>query len=149
MHLPESTFSAIAALMNKAAVEIGRNDYPAALQLYQKAAAAFPPPVEDYTGACFLWYSMAQVHLLMQQETQALTYTAKALGCLDGFNDAKVWYQSGLLQLRLGKLAEAREDLAKAFAGGGKAVFVGAQPAETTFFKEHIFLETINPVQAS
>ncbi len=145
MQLPEQTFSTIAALMNKATIEIERNSYAAALVLYQKAEAAFPQPVEDYTGACFLWYSMAQVYLLQHEEAMALTYNAKAAACLDGFNDAKVYYQSGLLQLRMGKQAAAEADLNKAYALGGKVVFTGAQPDETAFFMEHIFPASNNP----
>jgi tetratricopeptide (TPR) repeat protein len=142
MQLPEQTFSAIAALMNKAKIEIDRKDYAAALLCYQKAAAAFPQPIEEYAGACFLWYSTAQVYLLQREEGTALIYNAKAAACLDGFNDAKVWYQAGLLHLRTGNPEAAKEDLTKAFALGGKAVFIDARPNETIFFKEHIYPET-------
>jgi tetratricopeptide (TPR) repeat protein len=145
MDLPEQTFSTIAAFMNKAKIEIERKDYAAALTMYQRAEAAFPQPVEDYTGACFLCYSIAQVYLLQKEEAKALVYAKRAIGCLDGFNDAKAWYQSGLLQLRLGNEEAAKDDLAKAFALGSKAVFVDALPNETAFFNEHIYPATNNP----
>lgn len=145
MQLPEATFSTIAALMNKAKIEIDRKGYTAALLLYQKAEAAFPQPIDDCTGACFLWYSMAQAYLLQREEATALAYNAKAAACLDGFNDAKVYYQAGLLQLRLGKQTAAIEALIKAYDLGGKAVFTDAQPNETAFFTKHIFPAVNNP----
>jgi tetratricopeptide (TPR) repeat protein len=142
MHLPEETFSAIVALINKAKIEIDRKGYDKAWTIYQKAEAAFPQPIESYTGACFLFYSMAQLLLLQQKEAVANDYNARALECLDGFNDAKVWYQAGLVHLRMGNAGAAKEDLTKAYALGGKAVFTDARPDETAFFKEHIYPAT-------
>lgn len=147
MHLPEQTFSTIAALINKAKIETDRNNYAAALLLYQKAEAGFPQPVATYTGACFLWHSMAQVYLLQQEYITALMYNDKAKGCLDEVNDVKVWYQSGLLQLRIGNKEAAKTDLTKAYTLGGKEVFIGARTDEATFFMDYIFPKTTSDLR--
>jgi tetratricopeptide (TPR) repeat protein len=144
MHLPEETFHSIVALMNKAKIEVKREDYAKALQFYLKAEAAFPQPIEQYTGACFLFYSFAELYFLMQEEATAIQYLTRASECLDGVTDDKIWYRFGLLHLQKGDTDKAIQDLNKAFAISGKETFVSKEQAEIAFFNTHIFPETEN-----
>jgi tetratricopeptide (TPR) repeat protein len=138
-NLPEEIFPTIVSLINKAKIEINRKEYAKALIFYQKAESLFLQPIEECTGACFLFYSIAQVFLIQQKEEEALSYSARAIRCLDEVNDAKVWYQSGLLHLRMGKADTAKVDFKNAYKMGGKSVFVDAQPDEVAFFEKHIY----------
>lgn len=147
MHLRQDTFQYIASLMNKAKIEIAEKNYNRALDFYKRAEALFPQPIEHYTGACFLFYSMAELFLLMQNNTEALRYSFGALDCLDGINDAKVWYQSGLIYLRKNETETAKGHFKKAFAIGGKTVFTSIVQKEIDFFTEHIFMEDLNIVE--
>lgn len=147
MHLPQKTFQHIASLMNKAKIEIAEKNYSKALDFYQKAEADFPQPIEHYTGACFLFYSIAEAHLLMQNNEEAMLYSARAIDCPDGINDAKVWYQSGLIYLRKNETETAKRYFKKAFAIGGKTVFTSTVQKEIDFFAEHIFMEDLTIVE--
>jgi tetratricopeptide (TPR) repeat protein len=142
MHLPEQTFSMIASLVNKAKIEKERKNYSQALGFYKKAEAAFPQPTEAYTGACFLFYSIAELYFLMNDEIAAAGYLNRAAECPDGVTDDKIWYRFGLLHLQKGDDAAAISDFMKAFAISGKDRFISTNPQEIDFFERHIFNET-------
>jgi tetratricopeptide (TPR) repeat protein len=144
MHLPEETFHSIVALTNKAKIEVKREDYTNALSFYKKAETAFPQPIEQYTGACFLFYSIAELYFLMNEEIAATAYLNRAFECLDGVTDDKIWYRSGLQHFQKGNTDKAIGDLKKAFAISGKVTFVSTIPQEILFFETHIFSETEN-----
>jgi tetratricopeptide (TPR) repeat protein len=144
MHLPEETFHSIVALTNKAKIEVKREDYIKALSFYKKAEAAFPQPIEAYTGACFLFYSMAELYFLMNEEIAATAYLNRAFECFDGVTDDKIWYRFGLLHLQKRNTDKAISDFTKAFAISGKKTFVSTIPQEILFFETNIFPETEN-----
>jgi tetratricopeptide (TPR) repeat protein len=144
MHLPEETFHSIVAVTNKAKIELKRENYAKALSFYQQAEAAFPQPIEAYTGACFLFYSMAELYFLLKEEAAALKYLTMAAACLDGVTDDKIWYRFGLQHFQNGNTDKAIGDFKKAFAMSGKETFVSTIPQEIIFFETHIFHEMEN-----
>jgi tetratricopeptide (TPR) repeat protein len=144
MHLPEETFHSIVSLTNKAKIEVKRENYAKALGFYQQAEATFPQPIEQYTGACFLFYSMAELYFLLKEEAAALKYLTMSSECLDGVTDDKIWYRFGLLHFQKGDTQKASIDFQKAFAISGKETFVSTVPEEIKFFETHIFNETGN-----
>jgi tetratricopeptide (TPR) repeat protein len=144
MHLPEETFHSIVSITNKAKIEVKRENYAKALSFYQQAEAAFPQPAEQYTGACFLFYSMAELYFLLNEEAAAIKYLTMASACLDGVTDDKIWYRFGLLHFQKGDTQKAIINFQKAFAISGKKTFVSTVAEETRFFETHIFNETEN-----
>lgn len=139
MHLPEETFQKIVSLINRAKIETERKAYDKALEFCQKAESIFPQPIESYTGACFLFLSMGELLLLMQQTDKAFAYFTRANDCADGLNDAKICYQLGLIHLHRGDIKEAKRQLTKAYTLGGESLFTSELEAELAFFNQHIF----------
>jgi tetratricopeptide (TPR) repeat protein len=139
MHLSKENFVSIVALTNKAKIELERKSYINALDFYKKAENIFPKPVEKYTGACFLFYSMAGLLLLMKNEQAAAQYLTRATKCLDGVNDAKIWYQLGLMHFSKNNTEQAIAYFRKAFSISKEEVFISTDQQEIDFFETYIF----------
>lgn len=139
MHLPEETFQIIASLTNRAKIEMARKDYPRALEFFQKAEHSFPQPADNYTGACFLFYSTGELLLQMQRTDEALGYFTRAAACADELTDAKIYYQLGLIHLHNGNTTEAKQQLLKAYGMGGETLFTSKADSDVDFFSKHIF----------
>jgi tetratricopeptide (TPR) repeat protein len=138
MNLEEQIFQTVVSLVNKAKIAITKQNFDDALTHYKKAESAFPDPIANYDGSHFLYISIAEVYIVLENLQEAKINYQKALQCIDGKNDAQLLFNIGIIALKQEEIEEAKENLVKAYNLKGKSIFL-KETKYLDFFEKEIF----------
>jgi tetratricopeptide (TPR) repeat protein len=115
------------------AFEVDR--YVEAIEEYEKALALIPQPLEEWEAATWVLTALGDCHYLLADYSEALRYLVRAVRSPGGLGNPFVHLRLGEVQYELGNQDRAKDELARAYMGGGPEIFEGEEPKYLTFLR--------------
>ena len=94
-----------------------------AIDSYYDALDLVPDPLEAYSATTWLLTAIGESYLLSGDCENASDVLEKAMHCPDAIGNPFIHLILGIAQFELGNLDRARDNLARAYMGGGKEIF--------------------------
>jgi tetratricopeptide (TPR) repeat protein len=109
-----------------------------AMQAFQAAWDLLPTPKEGLGEATWLLTAMGDVRFLQQRWDEALSLFGRAVHCAGGLGNPFIHLRLGQIQYELHDTDRARDELARAYMGGGDSIFEDEDPKYWRFIREII-----------
>ena len=100
-----------------------RNEYSKAIEQYHKAFDLIPEPFEDYQASTWLLTAIGDTYFLAQDYINALHALEEAMYCPEAIGNPFIHLRLGQALFELTNFDKARNELARAYLGGGKEIF--------------------------
>ena len=134
--LPDDVHARIAALSERGNALQDDEQYDAALACFREAWDVLPPPREEWEAATWLLVAIGDTLFLAGRFQEAREPLQKAVYCPGGLGNAFLHLRLGQVQYELHDVARAKDELARAFMGGGDEIFEGDDPKYWRFIRE-------------
>lgn len=103
-------------------------DYAAAVASYTQAFNLLPVPKTDWEACTWLLTSIGDAHFNAKQYAQAKVALADAMHCPDAIGNPFIHLRLGQSQFELGNIAQANDELTRAYMAVGREIFEGEDP---------------------
>jgi tetratricopeptide (TPR) repeat protein len=134
--LPDSIYSDVTRLSEEGSrlMEAGR---PAEARSHWLGALELTPePSDQWEAATWLLTSIGDTFFEEASFAEALPFLQRAVRCPGGLGNAYIHLRLGEVQFELGNMQRARDELARAFMGGGDELFSADDPKYSRFIRE-------------
>jgi len=115
--------------------------YEAALKKYRQALTLIPEPVHQHAAATWVVTAIGDMYFHLGDFTQARKAMREAVQCPDGLGNPFVHLRLGQSEFELGDMKRAKDELARAYMGGGEEVFEGDDEKYLQFIKSQLLPE--------
>lgn len=134
--LDDALHARIVALFREGEAFADKANFNAALERYQGAILLLPPPLADWEASTLILTAIGDAHFFMGDFESARTALQDALQCPGAIGNPYVHLRLGEAQFELGDIRRAKDELARAYMGGGPGVFEGDDPKYLRFIME-------------
>ncbi len=133
--LPDGLHARITALAERGDRECEAGRFREALADFHQALALIPEPREEWEAATWVLTALGDCGFQLGDFTAARDHLTRAVRCPDGLGNPFIHLRLGQAQLELGNEARARDELARAYMGGGPEIFDGEDPKYLAFLR--------------
>ena len=112
-----------------------RKEYAKAIDSYYDALDLVPDPLEVYSARTWLLTAIGESYLLSSDYENARDVLQQAMHCPDAIGNPFIHLILGIAQFELGNFVRAKDELARAYMGGGKEIFEGEHPKYYEYLK--------------
>ena len=126
--LPPSTFLNVRAKAAEGERLMAVGQYSQAFHLFLEALDLLPDPRERWNAAGWLLVALGENAVRAGSFTTALAPLQDAMACPGTIGNPWVHLRFGQVRFELGEIERAEDELARAYMGGGRAVFEGQDP---------------------
>jgi tetratricopeptide (TPR) repeat protein len=134
--LDDALHARVTAFFQEGEAFIDEGNYNAALERYQGALLLLPQPVEQWEASTLILAAIADAHFFSGNFESAKAALQDAMHCPDAIGNPYLHLRLGEAQLELGNIDRAKDELARAYIGGGPEVFEGDDPKYLRFIVE-------------
>jgi tetratricopeptide (TPR) repeat protein len=134
--LPDDLYARITALSERGEELHDDGETEGALIAFREALALIPEPPEDWEAATWLLIAIGDVLFLAQRYEEALEPLQDAVFCPGGLGTPFLHLRLGQVQYELRNTHRAKDELARAFMGGGDEIFETEDPKYWRFIRE-------------
>lgn len=134
--LPDDVHARIAALSERGNTLQDDAQYDEALACFREAWDLLPPPREEWEAATWLLVAIGDTLFLASRFQEAREPLQKAVYCPGGLGNPFLHLRLGQVQYELHDISRAKDELARAFMGGGDEIFEGDDPKYWRFIRE-------------
>jgi len=134
--LDDDLHARIVALFQEGEAYADEENYNAALERYQAAMLLLPLPFEDWEASTLILTAIADAHFFMGDFERARTALQDAMHCPGAIGNPYLHLRLGETQFELGNTDRAKDELARAYMGGGPEVFEDDDPKYLRFIME-------------
>jgi len=106
-----------------------------AVEEYEKALALIPEPWTDWEASTWVLTALGDCHYLLDNHAEALAHLVQAVRCPGGLGNPFIHLRLGQVQYELGNEDRAKDELARAYMGGGPEIFETEDPKYLTFLR--------------
>ena len=111
-----------------------RNHHDAAINKFLDAEALLPQPEIQWHAAAWIYTALGEAHFALLETDEAHLKEAhrqfnNAMWCPGALGDPFIHLRLGQLQVGLGNMNRAIDDLVRAYTGGGREIFKNEDPA--------------------
>ena len=107
-----------------------------ALLRYREALALLPAPIERWDAATWVLAAIGDTLFVKGDHTAAVDPLRQAMRCPGAIGNPFLHLRLGQVQLELGNVDRAKDELARAYMGGGDELFRDEDPKYLNFIKE-------------
>ena len=100
-------------------------EFDKAIDSYYEALDLVPDPLEAYSATTWLLTAIGESYLLWGDYENARDVLQQVMYCPDAIGNPFIHLILGIAQFELGNFVRARDELARAYMGGGKEIFEG------------------------
>lgn len=133
--LPDGLYARITALTESGNRECDAGRFQAAMADFNQALDLIPEPREEWQAATWVLTALGDCAFQLGDFTAAREHLVRAVRCPDGLGNPFIHLRLGQAQRRLGNEARAKDELARAYMGGGPEIFEGEDPADLAFLR--------------
>lgn len=126
--LGDDIYGAAVRLYAEANASLERGDFASAVRTLAAAGDELPRPFENWDASTSILSKMAEAYWRARAYPQALKALQHAMHCPHAIGDPWLHLRLGQVQLELGNLTRASDELARAYMGAGRAVFAKEDP---------------------
>lgn len=112
-----------------------RKEFVKAIDSYYEALELAPDPLEVYEATTWLFTAIGESYLLSGDYENARDVLQQAMHCPDAIGNPYIHLILGQSQFELGNFNRAKDNLARAYIGGGKEIFEGDDPKFYEYLK--------------
>jgi tetratricopeptide (TPR) repeat protein len=134
--LPHALHTEITRLSEEGNQLLEGGAYAEARLRWQRAWDLLPEPREEWEAATWLLTSIGDSYYSERRFVEALQPLQQAVFCPNGLGNPFIHLRLGQVQFELGNWDRAKDELARAFMGGGDEVFQGDDPKYWRFIRE-------------
>lgn len=121
--LPNDIHAEITRLSEQGNALADAGECSAAVQCFEAAIELLPPPIEQWSAACWLFTAMGDTLFLAERYGEAIQPLLDAVKCAGGIGNPFLHLRLGQTQLELGHEVLAADELARAYMGAGREIF--------------------------
>jgi tetratricopeptide (TPR) repeat protein len=136
--LDKRIYNQIVAQTQKANDLFEADQIEEALALYQKALELIPKPIEKWEASAWVLTAIGDCYFLLGNFTEAHQYLTKAMYCPGAIGTPFNHLRLGQVQYELGNEARAKDELARAYMGGGEEIFEDEDPKYWHFLRKYM-----------
>ena len=133
--IDDFNYSKILKLSKKGDNYARQQEFTKAIDSYYEALDLVPDPLEAYSAATWLFVAIGESYLLSKDYENARDVLKKAMHCPDAIGNPFIHLILGQAQFELGNFNRAKDELARAYIGGGKEIFEGDDPKYYEYLK--------------
>lgn len=133
--IPTDIYAKILEFSERGNGHFEKKEYGEAIDEYHKAFDLIPEPFEKYAASTWLLVAIGDTYFLMKDYDEALHALEEAMYCPDAIGNPFIHLRLGQTQFELGKLESAKDELARAYMGGGKSIFEDEDPKYYEYIK--------------
>ncbi len=133
--LPDVIFEAITALTDRGNALCDADDLVGAVGVYEAALSLVPAPQEEWNATTWILVALGDCHWLLGDSKQAVAYLSRAMHCPGAIGNCFIHLRLGQAQLDLGNEPRAKDELARAYMGGGPELFEGEDSRYLSFLR--------------
>jgi|SRR5208282_4236610 len=113
-------------------------DYQKALAKFEQGLAILPPPIEKWEASTWCLASIGDALFLLGRYEEAHQHLSHAVVCPGGLGNSFIHLRLGQVQFELGNIDRAKDELARAYMGGGSEIFAAENPKYLTFLRRYM-----------
>ncbi len=111
-------------------------DLSGAMAAYERALELLPDPKEDWEAATWILTALGDAYFQRREHAKARDTLTRAMRCPGAIGNPFVHLRLGQAHLELKEIDRAKDELARAYMGGGDEIFAGEDPKFGRFIKE-------------
>ena len=134
--LDDVTHDQVVSLSSEGNALVEADDLAGALQKYQQALQLLPEPIHQWEAATWLFTALGDVLFLLRRYQEAKQALNEAMRCPDAIGNPFIHLRLGQTNYELKEIDRAKDELARAYMGGGDELFAGEDPKYKLFIKE-------------
>lgn len=136
--LDDELYEQIESLSEEGNEFVDEDDYAAALKKFKEALALVPEPKTKWEAAFWLYASIGDMYLFLEDHRASAEAFYNALNCPDGQESAFVHLRLGEVLFEIGEKEEALDNLLRAYMLEGKKLFENEEEKYFDFLKKNI-----------
>ena len=136
--LDDEIYEHLTALTEEGNVLCDQDDYKAALKKYEQALALIPEPIEDWNASTWCLTAIGDCLFLLGRFGEAHTYLTECMRCPGAIGNPFIHLRLGQVQFEIGNIERAKDELARAYMGGGPEQFEDEDPKYLTFLRKYM-----------
>jgi tetratricopeptide (TPR) repeat protein len=109
--------------------------YREAIEDYQNALLLIPEPIEEWEASTWVLVALGDCYFLLGDFPAAHGYLSHAMVCPGALGTPFIHLRLGEVQLELGNEARAKDELARAYMGGGPEIFESEEPKYLAYLR--------------
>lgn len=134
--LDGNIYKAVVRLSEEGNSRADAGDFAGALEKYEEALRLLPNPLDQWEAATWLLTSIGEMRFFLKRLPEARDALQAALLCPGGLGTPFIHLRLGQVQLDLHNTERAKDELARAYMGGGDEIFEGEDPKYWRFIIE-------------
>jgi tetratricopeptide (TPR) repeat protein len=134
--LDDDTHARITSLSERGNALAESGDLDAALQAYRQALDLVPAPLHEWDAANWILGALGDVLFQLGNYAEARDSLKEATRCPGGIGNPFVHLRLGQAHYELGEHERAKDELARAYMGGGDELFEGEDRKYKVFIQE-------------
>jgi tetratricopeptide (TPR) repeat protein len=135
LEIDDLSYSKILELSKQGDNYAQRHEFTKAIDSYYDALDLVPDPLEAYSATTWLLTAIGESYLLSNDYENAREVLQQAMHCPDAIGNPFIHLILGQAQFELGNFDRAKDELARAYMGGGKEIFAGDDPKYYEYLK--------------
>jgi tetratricopeptide (TPR) repeat protein len=136
LELDDATHARITSLSERGNALAESGDLDGALQAYRQALAIVPAPVHEWEAATWILAALGDVLFQQGKYSEARDSLKEAIRCPGAIGNPFVHLRLGQAHYELGEHERAKDELARAYMGGGDELFEGEDRKYKVFIQE-------------
>jgi tetratricopeptide (TPR) repeat protein len=134
--LDDETYQQVTAASSEGNGLVEAGDLDGALESYRCAMQLIPEPRHEWEAATWLFVAMGDVLYQQRRYQEARELLNEAMRCPGAIRNPFVHLRLGQVQYELKNPERAKDELARAYMGGGDETFEGEDPKYKLYIKE-------------
>jgi len=133
--LPPDLYARLKDFCDRGNEKCEEERYREALEDYQNALLLLPEPIEEWEAATWVLVALGDCHFLLGDFPAAHGDLSHAMVCPGALGTPFIHMRLGQVQLELGNEPRARDELARAYMGGGPEIFETEDPKYLAYLR--------------
>ena len=133
--LPDGLYARLTALTERGNRESEAGRFREAMAVFSQALALIPEPQEDWEATTWVLTALGDCAFQLADFAAAHGYLTRAVQAPGGLGNPFIHLRLGQAQLELGNEARAKDELARAYMGGGPEIFEDEAPKYLAFLR--------------
>ena len=136
--LSDELHARITALCDKGNELTEEGDFEKAIDPFRSALELIPKPIENWEAATYVLAALGDCYFMLEDFETAHYFFARAMYCPGAIGTPFMHLRLGEIQYELGNQDRAKDELARAYMGGGREIFEGEDPKYFQFIRQFL-----------
>lgn len=136
--LSDSLVAEVTELCDRGDDDVEHGRYDEAIARYKAALALMPAPVFAWKATSWILTALADAHFFKKDFAATRDAINDAMRCIGAVGNPFLHLRLGQAELELGNRGRARDELHRAYLGGGEDLFAGEDPRYLELVQEQL-----------